>query len=826
MSCVTVNDLKKQIDSTGLVTSHGLAKKELFLLLRAVKQYKINSELCDHKTFKFANSTISLNEQQEDIVKAPLRANCRVIACAGSGKTTTIVCRIKYLIDKGINPLRILLTTFNVDAAESMRNKINELFGFVPKIYMGTIDSIAYRFYTMYFKRDDFVGVSEYCTEFLAYLKSPDGLKIKEKFDYVFFDEFQDCNETQFNIIKELHNHGCSVTVIGDDAQNIYQWRGSNIDFILNFDKHVKNSRTFTLSKNFRSTPEIIAFSNKSISLNNDQIPKEMIPHRQSINIKPSIRKYMNEDEQSEAVLGFIASYQSIGIPFEEIVIISRNNYSLKNVEEAIEKYNCRNSKDRYINYVALISDDKRDSKPKIMKNHLTLTTIHKSKGLEWDVVFFLSCNDDKFPANIDKVSIQEERRLFYVAITRAKRYLNISFTGNHVSRFIGELDNSLYDFPSFKQEYFQYTNTRTLNFKNGVTSLVEMLEPHDIKNMRELGLIPEIKPCTQSVHRKHSYSPYIQQYYLQADYGIYIDRYISRQFGVMNPLSCGLVDLTASKVLYSLSLSRDYYTLYMQYNANIISKLDRVKTKTINTIMKKLDKRKKDQNKHFIKKIASVDYEKLKTLVTQILEFSDNLSIEPSELFIVPVSYTPYNFHNEIIVSYKRFKNRKLFDINEDIYKVSLCGMIYEGRRRLLYKNVFEHFNTDIDLYSDIDNWINNFKHNTVIVKKGVIDTRLSICGEIDMYDKSSASIIDFKTSLSSECKLEWIIQLLMYASLMKKIHKVDINTLGIYNPLMGTYTDINIGTYDKHRELLKYMDDIRTTRMSRVSNNTIVKN
>lgn len=817
MSLITISDLKKQIDGTGLVSTNGLKKKELFSLLQLIKRYKINTESCDYKTFTFSTTNISLNTEQEEIVKAPLDTNCRIIACAGSGKTTTIVCRIKYLIDKGVNPLKILLTTFNVDAAESIRNKINELFGFVPKIYLGTIDSIAYRFYNMYFRRDDFVGISEYCTEFLEYLKSPYGNKIKDKFDYVFFDEFQDCNETQFNIIKELHSHGCNVTVIGDDAQNIYQWRGSNIDFILNFNKHIKNSKTFTLSKNFRSTPEIIKFSNKSISLNTDQVPKDMIPHRQSIDVKPSVRKYMNDHEQSEAVLGFIVSYQSIGIPLEEIAIISRNNYSIKSVEEVLEKYNYRNSKDKHINYVALISDDKKDSKPKIMKNHVTLTTIHKSKGLEWDIVFLLSCNDDKFPSNIDKISIQEERRLFYVAVTRAKRYIHISFTGNCVSRFIGELDSDLYSFPNFKQEYFDYKDTRTLNFKNGVTSLVEMLEPQDIKDMRNLGLIPEIKPCTQIVHTKHSYSSYIKQYYLQADYGIYIDRYISRQFGAMNPLTYGLIDTTATKVLYSLSLSRDYYTLFMQYNANIISKLDRLKSKKIKTIMKKLDKQEEDNTKHFIKKIVPDDYDKLKILIKQILEFANNLLIEPSELFIVPVSYIPYNFHDEILTSYKRFKNRKLLDIKEDIYKVSLCGMVYEGRRRLLYKNVFEYFDTDSDLYTDINEWVNNFKHNSVTVKKGIIDTNLSICGEIDLYDKSSSSIIDFKASLNSECKLEWIIQLLMYASLMKKINNIDITTIGIYNPLMGTYTDINISKYNKYEELLKYMDNIRTKRMCR---------
>jgi hypothetical protein len=814
MAARKVSDIKKEIDRYNLVTTSGLKKAELYELLRKVKQYKIKSEEDNYVEFNFGEQKIKLNDQQQDIVKAPLDQNCRIIACAGSGKTTTIVCRIKYLLDNGVDPSKIMLTTFNVDAAESLRNRLIDVFGFLPKIFMGTIDSIAYRFYNMYFKREDFVGVSEYCTEMLAYLQSDEGEKIKGRFQYVFFDEFQDCNETQFEIIQELYDGGSIVTVIGDDAQNIYQWRGSNIDFILNFYKYIKRSKTYTLSKNFRSTPEIINFANKSIELNKDQIPKDMIPNRTSIEVKPTIRKYMNEDEQSESILAMMLSYIKLGIPKEEIAIISRNNYSIKNMEEVIERYNYRN-KDDPVKYVALIADDKRDTKPKIMKNHVTLTTVHKAKGLEWDVVFFVSCNDDKFPSETDEIAMQEERRLFYVGITRAKRYLNISFTGKTITRFVGELDKKLYDFPNIKNSYFKYNNNRALKFKTGVTSLVEMLESSDIKEMREEGLLPEINPCTQNVHSAHKFDPYIERYYLQADYGIYIDRYLSRSFGVMNPLSGGLLDITANKVLFSLSINGEQYSLYMKYNANIISRVDRYKEKKLKKIIKKIDKR--DDDPVFIKKIDESDKKGLKKLLKQMIKMGNKLEIEPSEVFVVPIAYIPYNFHDSMIKSYKKFKDRKEEDINEDIYQVSLCGMIYDGRRRLLYKNVFEEFNRNEGIYADMDDWVYKFKHNNVTVKKHINDTKLSIVGEMDLYDKSNECIVDFKASLNSECKLEWVIQLLMYASLMKKKEKVNIKTIAIYNPIMGSSTDIDISKYSKHNELLKYMDSIRATRLSR---------
>ena len=158
---------------------------------------------------------------------------------------------------------------------------------------------------------------------------------------------------------------------------------------------------------------------------------------------------YSNEEEQAKYTLAYIIRYVKNKIPQEQIAVLSRNNYSIKYVEEEIEKYNLKSNlkseknNDFSINYVALICDDTCDTKPKIMKNHITLTTIHKAKGLEWDVVFVLNCNDDKFPSETTQLKMQEDRRLFYVAATRAKRYLNFSFTTKPISRFIGELDKN-----------------------------------------------------------------------------------------------------------------------------------------------------------------------------------------------------------------------------------------------------------------------------------------------------------------------------------------------------------------------------------------------
>jgi hypothetical protein len=831
-----LKSLKDSIRRTGMVSMTGMKKRDIQLLRHKLQVYNDNpvelKQDSEYKNVRINGKNISLTDEQYDIVIAEKDSHYKIIACAGSGKTTTVLCRVKYLIDSGVKPYQILLTTFNVDAAENMRLKMFELFGYKTNIYVGTIDALAYRFYNAYFKRDDFIGIAEYCTEFLKFLRSSTdkSKRLRDRIEYVFFDEFQDSNDVQFDIVKEFAKTS-RITVIGDDAQNIYQWRGSNMDYILNFEnylKHVANEKISsvplgckikTLRQNFRSTPEIIDLANQSIRHNTDQIPKEMISTKKSYKRLPVVYYYKNEEEQSQYMLAYIIRYINNGIPQEEIAVLARNNYSIRYVEEAIEKHNLKGNEPK-INYVALITDDTRDSRPKIMKDHVTLTTIHKSKGLEWDVVFLLSCNDDKFPSETTLIKLQEDRRLFYVAVTRAKRYLNFSFTSETISRFIGELNRSLYTFNLYNDCYTNYKNERSIKFKNGVTQLIEMLEPRDIESMRARGLIPSLIPFTQNVHSNHTYSQYIDQYYLQADYGTYIDRYISRQFGIVVPSSGGLIDSVANRVLHTVNLDSTSQSLYTSYNYNIQRKIDNVYKIQENeqidlyTLFDRLD-----DDPKYIRKINPEHKKSFIGLINILLNRAKEINVYPSQLFVVPINYMPHEYYDKFSASYKTFREaNNCIDIRKDIYNVSLCQNIYDGRRRLLYKDCFNEFDTDDQLYKDIDQYVSSFRYKKVLTKKCVIDKQLSICGEIDLLvlTEGCEKIIDFKCSINSECKLEWIIQLMMYSALYKHIHGIVINHLGIYNPLRGSFTDIDLGTWDQHDNLLIYMDGIRTDRMN----------
>lgn len=84
----------------------------------------------------------------------------------------------------------------------------------------------------------------------------------KKTWKHVFVDEFQDTNRAQVELIKSMIGSHCQLTVVGDDLQSIYNWRGGNIDFINNFSNHFKGSKTISIATNFRSRPKIVDVAN------------------------------------------------------------------------------------------------------------------------------------------------------------------------------------------------------------------------------------------------------------------------------------------------------------------------------------------------------------------------------------------------------------------------------------------------------------------------------------------------------------------------------------------------------------------------------------
>lgn len=810
-------------------------KKEILEMIHNVDSYIKNKQ--KRKSFFDTKEDINLNEEQKKIVYAPLKTNMRVIASAGSGKTTTILYRIKFLIDNGIDPQKILLCTFNVDACQNMKDKIKILFGFTPNIQMGTIDSIACKFYFKYFKRNFAVSISEYSKYFLNYLRSDSGFFITSLYDYVFFDEFQDVNETQFQILKTFHDNGSYISVIGDDAQNIYQFRGSDIKFILNLELYFDNLSTFFLHKNYRSTPEIINLANKSISFNSVQIPKQMIPTCKSIDTKPSVHYFSQNTLQNNFIISSIFKYIEKGYSLDKIAVISRLNYSLKNLEEDFEKYNSQTHNFQKIKYVSLITDNSSDTKPKIKPNHITLTTIHKSKGLEWDVVFILDCDDNKFPSETDKNSIQEERRLFYVAVTRAKLFLHFCLNGFgssfKITRFIQEIDKDLYLFDlkdTTGKKLFDFSDSRNIKWQSGVTEILPFLNEKELQYLRENNIIPPIEPSIQKIHSSHNINPQINDYYLHSDFGEYIDRYITRSFGILYPNSKGLIDYSVFCFITNNFFTKEEAFIFKKYEFNFNINFSHIfNYQNTNSLMENIgiylekniltDSSKFNNDGNFIKKIDYNDLKILRILIKKILFLLNKYSIDFHIIFkLININKEiPQIFCDKIKNSYNFYNNPKYDSskIKYHIYNISTCSNILNGRKRLLHREIFDYLNMDDAFFDDIDKFLGLIDcESTILCKKMVKNIKYDILGEIDLLiiKNNNVKIIDFKCSQSETFKFEWFLQLLTYCSILKLENPVfQINFLEIYNPLMGEIYTFDINGWDCHEKFLEYLLQLR---------------
>jgi hypothetical protein len=125
--------------------------------------------------------------------------------------------------------------------------------------------------------------------------------------------------------------------------------------------------------------------------------------------------------------------------------------------------------------------------------------------------------------------------------------------------------------------------------------------------------------------------------------------------------------------------------------------------------------------------------------------------------------------------------------------------------------------------MFKHINKWSNQFELKNIKLKLVLYDYNRFISGEIDMYDVENKTLIDFKVS-SSSIKLDWIIQLLAYASIMRKKLKLTVDFIQIYNPLMGTESKFDITDWHKEDELLDYFVKVRQEKLNR--NNDKVPN
>ena len=257
--------------------------------------------------------------------------------------------------------------------------------------------------------------------------------KYQNKYKYILIDEFQDINKSQYELIK-LINAQSNIFAVGDDDQSIYGFRGASPEILNKFLKDYKFAKKIYLTENYRCAKLIVKLSKLVIDYNKLRFKKRFIAKNDEIG-KLEIKAFVDSNDENDYIIDLIEKYRNIGVNLSDIAILYRTNILSQSIEEKLIKKN--------FNYLIKNTPDKEKSET----NAITLTTFHLSKGLEFKVVFIIDANDGIVPHKKSILShdIEMERRLFYVAITRAKSYLHIFFTVRRfgkdykISRFLLE---------------------------------------------------------------------------------------------------------------------------------------------------------------------------------------------------------------------------------------------------------------------------------------------------------------------------------------------------------------------------------------------------
>ncbi len=158
--------------------------------------------------------------------------------------------------------------------------------------------------------------------------------RYQKRFRYIHIDEYQDTNKIQYEIARMLAGETANVCVVGDIDQNIYSWRGANLDNILQFERHFPNARVILLEENYRSTQTIIAASNSIIEKNVKRVPKTVFTNNEE-GEPISVYAAWNEADEAYHIAKESRALLKSGISAGEIAVLYRANFQSRVLEEA-----------------------------------------------------------------------------------------------------------------------------------------------------------------------------------------------------------------------------------------------------------------------------------------------------------------------------------------------------------------------------------------------------------------------------------------------------------------------------------------------------------
>ncbi len=161
--------------------------------------------------------------------------------------------------------------------------------------------------------------------------------KWQKRLEYIMIDEFQDIDKLQYRLMEVLCGYHKNLFIVGDPDQTIYTWRGADVKFLLDFDKHFPSVKTIMMMENYRSTPEILSVANSLIAKNKNRMQKDLLP---TLPGGKPVLCHHGKTAEAEAVwmAKKIEELHQDGVPYRDITILYRAHYLTRTVEEVFLK--------------------------------------------------------------------------------------------------------------------------------------------------------------------------------------------------------------------------------------------------------------------------------------------------------------------------------------------------------------------------------------------------------------------------------------------------------------------------------------------------------
>jgi len=161
-------------------------------------------------------------------------------------------------------------------------------------------------------------------------------IKYQKRFRFILVDEYQDTNRAQYQLVKMLAQMYENISVVGDDAQSIYKWRGAELQNIFDFETDFPNRKIFRLEQNYRSTGKILALAGDVIKKNRRQIEKELWTENHSGDKVKIIETLTDKDESARISKQIRDEIRSNKRKFSDFAVLYRTNAQSRLLEEAL----------------------------------------------------------------------------------------------------------------------------------------------------------------------------------------------------------------------------------------------------------------------------------------------------------------------------------------------------------------------------------------------------------------------------------------------------------------------------------------------------------